>query len=79
MQDLGRGWVGGGIGGRGESDTPTAMVWAAATLRKTDKGVGRGVNSNMVTTVGPLRRILARFCVEPIDTRHDVSMRVSFN
>ena len=33
----------------------------------------------MITTVGPLLWILVRLCVNPINTRRDISVRVFFN
>ena len=40
---------------------------------------GRGGNRKLVPNIGPLLQTLGRICVDPIDTRHDVDVRVSFN
>ena len=43
---------------------------------KTADGVGRGGNRKMVPTAGPLQQTFVRICVNPINPRHNVTVRL---
>ena len=55
------------------------MMWETVMVWVTDNGVRIGGNRNMVPTDGPLQQAFVRFCVDPINPRHNITASVFFD